>query len=310
VKLLRGDLALGLLSLGLAASLWFVIAGRQTSERGLAVAVELRNFPRDLELTGGAADSVAVRVRASPGLIDSLDPARVLATIDLAGAQEGEKIVQLTPDQVRVPFGFKVVKITPSLLRLQLEGTLRKGVPVRPRIVGRPAAGFELVQVSSEPAEVRIAGPRSRVEDLREAFTEPVSVDAASAAVQATVGVGLADPLVRLEGTSRVFVTARVRESPETRTFEGLEVVAHGRAVSIEPARAAVVVSGPASQIRALGASALQPYVTIPAKGALPLRLRVAVEIGSGHPGVTVVETRPAEVSVRPAQRPRAAPPR
>jgi hypothetical protein len=47
----------------------------------------------------------------------------------------------------------------------------------------------------------------------------------------------------------------------------------------------------------------------VPAGAALPARLPVAVEIGSGHPGVTVVETRPAEVTVRPA-RPRAAAPR
>lgn len=308
MRLLSGEWALRLISLTLAASLWFVIAGRQTSERGLAVAVELRNVPRDLELTGDATDTVAVRVRASPGMIDSLDPARVLVTIDLAGAHEGEKIVHLTPAQVRVPFGFKVVKLTPSLLRLQLERTERKAVDVRPRVVGSPAAGFELAEVVAQPAEIRVAGPRSRVEELREAFTEPVSVAGASAPVQATVGIGLADPLVRLEGGSRVQVTARVRELLATRTFEGLAVVAHGRPAHIEPSQATIVVSGPRSQIQALDARALQPYVTLPAKGTLPARARLAVEIASGHPGVTVVETRPAEVALRPAARPRATP--
>ena len=36
-----------------------------------------------------------------------------------AGAREGETIVQLAPDQVHVPFGFRVVKITPSILPLE-----------------------------------------------------------------------------------------------------------------------------------------------------------------------------------------------
>ncbi len=309
MRLLDADLPLRLASLALAAALWFVIAGRQTAERGLTVAVELRNVPRALELTGDSVDKVEVRVRASPGLIETLDPTRVLATIDLAGAQEGERIVQLTPSQIRVPFGFRVVRITPSLLDLTLESTKRKLVPVRPRVLGRPAAGFELSEVSCDPAEVQIAGPRSRVESVTSAYTEPVSVEGASAPVQETVNVGLADPMVRLEGGSRVRVTARVRETHETRVFENLEVAVQGEGARLQPARAAVVVSGPASQVRSLTASAVRPYVTLPQDGRLPERLPVAVTLGSGHPGVTVVETRPAQVALRPASRPHSTPP-
>jgi hypothetical protein len=307
VRFPHRDLALRLASLALAAGLWFVIAGRQTAERGLAVPVELRNVPRALELTGEPVDSIVVRVRASPGLIDTLDPGRVLATIDLAGAQQGEKIVQLTPAQIRVPFGFRVVRITPSLLTLRLESTRHKAILVEPRIVGRPAAGYELAEVTSEPAEVQIAGPSSNVEAVASAFTEPISVEAASATVQQSVGVGLGDPLLRLEGGSRVRVTARVREAQETRVFEGLVVATQGAAAQLEPARATVVVSGPASQVRALAASALRPYVAVTGQDPLPARLPVSVEIGSGHPGVAVVETRPSEVAVRPA-RPRGSP--
>jgi hypothetical protein len=301
VRFLRGDLALRLVSLALAAGLWFVIAGRQTAERGLSVPVELRNVPRELELTGDAVNAVDVRVRASPGLIDSLDPRKVLATIDLAGAQEGERIVQLTPDRIQVPFGFRVVKITPSLLTLNLESTRRKTVPVRPRVIGRPAAGYEVFEVTSDPAEVRVAGPRSRVREIESAFTEPVSVEAADHTVQEAVNVGLEDPLLRLEGGSRVRVTARVREAHETRVFEGLALVARGRPARLDPSHVAVVVSGPGSQLQTLKASAIRPYVEVPAGGTS--RQPPRVELDGTGPDVSVVETRPAEVSVRPLRR-------
>ncbi len=302
MRLPRRDVVLRLASLLLALGLWFVIAGRQTAERGLAVPVELRNVPRALELTGGAPDSVEVRVRASPRLIDTLDPGRVLATIDLAGAQQGEKIVQLTPAQIRVPFGFRVVRITPSLLTLRLESTMQKAIPVAPRVVGRPAAGYEVSEVASEPAEVAIAGPSSHVRSVVSAFTEPISVEGASATVEESVGVGLGDPLLRLEGHNRVRVTARVREAQETRAFEGLEVAVRGAAARLEPARATVVVTGPASQVRSIDASALRLYVAFTGQDPLPPRLPISVEIGSGHPGLAVVETRPSEVTVRPAR--------
>jgi YbbR domain-containing protein len=268
------------------------------------VTVELRNVPRDLELTGDAVNAVDVRVRASPGLINSLESGNVLATIDLAGAEEGERIVQLTPGMIQVPFGFRVVKITPSLLTLNLERTQRKTIPVRPRVIGRPAPGFEVAEVASDPAEVEVAGPRSRVQEIESAFTEPVSVAGLDRTATERVNVGLEDPLLRLEGGSGVRVTALIRETLETRTFEGLRLEARGRPARLEPSRVTVSVAGPASQVRALAAEDLQPYVALPAEGALPGRLPVAVEISSGHAGVSVLETRPAEVSVRaPRQR-------
>jgi YbbR domain-containing protein len=299
VRLLRGNAPLRLASLGLAAGLWFVIAGKQTAERGVPVAVELRNVPRDLELTGDAVNAVDVRVRASPGLINSLDSGKVLATIDLAGAEEGERIVQLTPDTIQVPFGFRIVKITPSLLTLNLERTQRKAIPVRPRVIGRPAHGFEVAEVASDPAEVRVAGPRSRVQEIESAFTEPVSVEGVDRTTTEIVNVGLEDPLLRLEGGSGVRVTAVVRESQETRTFEGLRIVSRGRPARVEPSRVTVSVAGPASQVRALAPGDLQPYVALPVEGAVPGRLPVAVEISSGHAGVSVLESRPAQVAVR-----------
>ena len=38
-----------------------------------------------------------------------------------------------------MPFGVKVVKISPAILTMNLEQTLQKMVPVRPRLLGRPA---------------------------------------------------------------------------------------------------------------------------------------------------------------------------
>jgi hypothetical protein len=140
------------------------------------------------------------------------------------------------------------------------------------------------------------------VQEIESAFTEPVSVEAADHTVQEGVNVGLEDPLLRLEGGSRVQVTARVAEVRETRVFERLPVVARGRPARLVPARVTVVVSGTAAQLKGLQASAVRPYVEVPA-GERASRQRLAVEIEAAPPGVSVVETRPAEVDVRPLRR-------
>ena len=155
-------------------------------------------------------NAVEVRLRASPSIIQSLGPGDVAAHVDLTGVQEGEHIVNLTGESIRIPFGVKVVRINPSTLTLNLERTVQKMVPVRPRLLGRPAAGHEVAEVTSAPPEVRVSGPKSRVAEVEGAFTEPVSVEAADTTVVENVNLGVDDPLLRIQGSPRVRVTARI----------------------------------------------------------------------------------------------------
>jgi YbbR domain-containing protein len=298
-RLLSGDSLLRVASLALAVVLWIVIAGGDTVERGLSVPVELRNRPADLEITGDLVNSVDVRVRASPGLVESLEASQVRARIDLEGVEEGEHIIQLTAQHIQVPFGFRIVRITPSLVTFNLERSLTKSVPVRPRILGGPAPGFEVESFVSEPAEIRVSGPRSRVQEIESAFTEPVSVAGADATVEQYVNVGLEDPLLRPEAGNLVKVTVRIRERHERTTFENLPIEARGRAAALVPSAVDVLVTGPERVLRGLTASDLHPYVNVPPEhdGARPLP--VAVEVASGHTGASVVQTEPAEVEAR-----------
>jgi YbbR domain-containing protein len=292
------NLSLKAVSLLLAVALWFVIAGEKSSERGLTAPLELQNFPKDLELTGDLLDSVEVRLRASPGIIHRLSPGDVSALIDLQGAGEGERIVHLTPPAIRVPFGVEVVKIAPSIITLNFERTLQRAVPIRPRLLGRPAPGYEVAEVTSDPGEARLAGPKSRVQEIESAFTEPVSVEGAEGNVVDTVTIGVEDPQLRILGGSRTRVTAHIREVQEKRTFDEVEVVARGGAAHLRPGTVRVILEGPASLVRRLRKEDVHPFVNV-VGDAGPRRIKVAVDLG--QEGLNVLSTEPAEVLVRPA---------
>jgi YbbR domain-containing protein len=292
------NLPLKAASLALAVLLWFVIAGEKTSERGISVPLELQNFPKDLELTGDPLNSVEVRLRASPGIIHGLRPGEISAQLNLAGAGEGERIIPLTAEAIRVPFGVRVVKITPASITLNLERTIDKVVPIRPRILGRPAPGFEVGEVTSNPPEIHITGPKSRVQEVESAFTEPVSVEEAKAPVVEAVNIGLEDPVLRVQGALRARISVRVQEIHEKRAFDGLPVTPRGGAALLRPSAVRVVVTGTAESLRGLAAGDLKPYVELgPNDGSG--RLPVEVEVGPGHPGVSVLLTEPAQVTVR-----------
>lgn len=294
--MLLGDAGIKLMSVALAVLMWIVIAGEKTSEMGLSVPVELQNFPKSLELTGEPVNLVEVRVRASPGVIQQLGPGDVSAQIDLAGASEGERIVHLTARAIRAPFGVQVVKITPSSLGLNFERTLQKTVPIRPRLIGRPAAGFEVAGVLAKPAEVSIAGPRTRVAEIESAFTEPLSVDDARQTVIEVVNIGLDDPTLRIQGSPRVEVSARIRPVVARRTLlvplEARDGVQPARPTSVR-----VLLTGPAPALQRLAAGDVRAWLEAPAERETraPVRAELAVPL----PGVMIDGVTPEQWPVR-----------
>jgi YbbR-like protein len=198
------------------------------------------------------------------------------------------------------------VKIAPSILTLSFDRTLEKAVPVRPRLVGTPAAGFEVTAVTSTPASVRIDGPRSRVEGVETAFTEAVGVDGATGPVNATVSVGLPDPLLRLIGNPLVQVAVRVAEASQKRAFDGLLVDVRGGAALARPAHVRVVVAGTAAALESLTEASLRPYVIlVPGPPGEPQRARVSLDL---PPGLSVAAIDPEELILRPSNK-RNAPP-
>lgn len=292
------NLLLKAASLVLATLLWFVIAGEKTSEVGLEVPVELRNFPPGLELVEEAPRSVEVRLRASPGRLQGLGDREVHAALDLSGVGEGRRILHLTPDAIQVPFGVDVVKITPARLTLEFERTLEVDVPVRATVEGEPAAGYEVEEVVARPATVRVAGPASRVEGVEHAYTEPLSIRGATQPVSAELAAGLDDPLLRLAGERRVRVTARIREEWTEREFEAIEVRLDDESRQARPAHVRVRLRGPREAVAELTpehVSARALVADADEDGEAP----VAVELAGGYRELEVVAVDPERVRLQ-----------
>src|SRR5437764_178747 len=85
-----------------------------------------------------------------------------------------------------------------KVLAIALATLLWVTVPVVPATQGEPAPGFVAGRVSAEPATVDIVGPDTRVRQIAEATTEPVSIAGARSRVRDVVTVGVVDSSVRL----------------------------------------------------------------------------------------------------------------
>jgi YbbR domain-containing protein len=204
------NLGLKFLSTCIAALLWLVVAGERVVERVMRAPVELQNLPDGLELIGNPPDTVEVRLRGPSGGLSRMAAGDMAAVIDLQTARPGRRLFHLTQSQVTVPYGMEVVQVGPSTLTMEFEISGVRMVPVEPDIEGRPAEGYEVTKVVSEPQQVEVAGPESALKRLRAAVTESVSVEDQSRSVREVVTIGVPDPTLRLRSPQTAVVTVTI----------------------------------------------------------------------------------------------------
>jgi YbbR domain-containing protein len=204
------NLGLKFLSTCIAALLWLVVAGERVVERVMRAPVEFQNLPNGLELVGNPPDTVEVRLRGSSGALSRMGPGDLSTVLDLKTARPGRRLFHLTATQVSVPYGIDVVQVGPSTLTMEFEMSGVRIVPVEPDIEGRPAAGFEVTKVTSEPATVEVAGPESALKRLQSAVTEPVVVTDETRSVREVVTIGVPDASLRLTTPQTAVVTVTI----------------------------------------------------------------------------------------------------
>lgn len=204
------NLGLKFLSMLVAALLWLIVAGERVVERVMRAPVEFQNLPAGLELVGNPPDSVEVRLRGSSGTLSRMAAGDMSAVIDLSTARPGRRLFHITQSQVSVPYGLEIVQVGPSTLTMEFEVSAIRRVPVEPDVDGRPAAGFEVTKVTSDPESVEVAGPETALKLLRAAITEPVTVTDQSRTVREVVTIGVPDSTLRLRTPQTAVVTVTI----------------------------------------------------------------------------------------------------
>jgi YbbR domain-containing protein len=294
------NVGLKFLSICIATLLWLVIAGDRIVERGMRVPVEYQNLPAGLEIVGDPVDFVDVRLRGSSGTISRLAPAETSAVIDLRSARPGRRLFHLTASQVSIPYGVEVVQVAPATLPIEFENSAVRIVQVRPSLEGQPAAGYEVLNVTTTPATVEIIGPESSLRGLDEAMTEPVTITDQRRPVREVVTVGVADPTVRLRTPQTATVIVQIGPGTSTRTLTGVPLTVtnpeEGVQVRTVPTTVALGLKGTREDIETARAESVQAQVDV--AGLSPGEHTVEVKV-QARLGLTVESITPRTVRVR-----------
>ena len=201
------NFGLKLLSLALAVALWLVVTRDPVAEVAVDVPIEFHNIPQNLEISSENVPRAQIWVRGPQRVVRRLQAADVYAEIELDGMRPGERTFDLTAEQVRRPKELDVVQIVPSQFHLAFDARLIRQVPVRPRVFGSFAPGYQIARIVAEPSTITVGGPQKRVEAVEAAITD--SVDASGTMDRATFvrHAYVSDPVVQVMNPNPVRVT-------------------------------------------------------------------------------------------------------
>ena len=175
-KIFLENLGLKIASILLSIFLWVFVTSRGLSEMSLDIPLEFKNVPAGLELVHQSTKVVSLSIKGQERFIKDIRSPDIRVYVDLGKAKKGEGVYYLNRDNVKHPHIVNVINITPSYVKVQLDETITKTVPVRPVVIGTPESGFYVKSIEVIPKTVVIEGVRSELKKIYNLKTEPIDV--------------------------------------------------------------------------------------------------------------------------------------
>ena len=207
IELLTQNAGWKVLSLAIAALLWFTYARDPEIGAFVSVPVEYRGMPEDMEIGSDLVGSVSIDLRGPSEKVANFSGAKSAAVLDFSGIHKpGERTFQIDERNINLPSGMRLVRAIPAQIRLQFERRTRHDVPVQARFSGAPTKGYQVDRYEVEPKQVTLVGPESHVKKIEYAATDPVDLGSVVGESDFQVNAFVADPHVRFEKPAKISV--------------------------------------------------------------------------------------------------------
>ncbi|MDD9942640.1 MAG: CdaR family protein [Myxococcales bacterium] len=303
VRIAAHNLPLKVLSLALSIALFSIVHSDQDAQRTVFLDVVALLPPPDADkmLLTELPHQVKVTLRGSQARINALerDDFRPIQ-MDLTDTTRRFHYFEST--SVDVGGNVQVVEIQPTRVVLDWADSGERRVPIKPRLDGTVAPGFELKRpVDIQPSSVSLRGPSGALNSITAVYTDVISIEGLTEGThERRIPLEPLPPHTSYVDDVSVQVVLQVGAKLVERTLARLEVSAVGPGDAVlRPARVSVTVRGPATRIDQLDAEQLVPIVKLDADGGVgtaPARVVVRaideVEVVSISPETVLVRRR------------------
>jgi YbbR domain-containing protein len=261
---LTENLNLKLVSIGFTLVLYSLVHGAQDAQRSVPVDLVLLLPSDDVNrvLVSPIPPQVRVTLRGPRTTLDELHADDIgNLQVDVRAGQDRRVIFEKS--SVHVPTGVQVDQIDPPGIDLQWDDVITRDVPVQVTVTGTPAPGFIVKgQPLSDPANVRVRGPKGEVAVLQHARADAFDVSGLSEGTY-TRALAIDRPTGHLAFDIRsVSVTTQITRELAERTFTKLPVIVVGQAkAKTTPTEVDVRIACPPDIVHSLRSEQIVPRV-------------------------------------------------
>lgn len=245
------------------------------NEIEILIPVDPYRLPDGLTLVGPALKEIEVQVKGPVSVLDDLRQDVPRYKLDLSGGAVGMESIAIDPDLIKMPAGAQITRINPAYLMIKVDRLLKKQVPVKVAVSGKPASSYAINGTLVKPSTMLICGPETAVGLVDEIFTKPIDVSTRSESFKKEIAVVLAEDVEICSSPKIVLVEIYFAAKITTKRFAGILVQGNNALYefNISPGTLTLEIKGPLSII-----NSLQPQRDI----------RVFVELENLKPGVYV----------------------
>ncbi len=220
------NLTLKILSLILAAFLWFFVSGKSKTELALSVQVEFTSIPADMNIVTKVPTSIHIRVKGTKTLLRPLTAKPPSLSINLAKAVTGENVIRLAQESFNdLPLGVDVVNIDPDTLTIYLDRFIKVTLPIEIKTKGVLPKGFQIRKIKITPPTAEFRASEEYLKEHDIVFSEPIDI---SQLVQNTkVNISLLAPpneLKLLNPERKISAAIEIGESQAQRVIKGIRI--------------------------------------------------------------------------------------
>ena len=134
--------------------------------------------------------------------------------LDLQKAVAGANTFTITEENIVLPPGIGIRRVEPSVVKVILDTTLKKELPVQVDWVGRLPDSLILEQVTLSPEKTTVLGGSRILKDMETVYTEKVPLGTISESGQMAVNLALRPATLKIAagGRDKVQVSYVIRQ--------------------------------------------------------------------------------------------------
>ncbi len=273
------DISIKLFSLLVAVLLFMFVGVESSTAVDAKFALEYRTTD-DMMVTSRPPRYVTVTMRGPWVGFRAFDDLPAIQ-IDLREMEPGTVQRTIEVRDLRTPAGMTIISIQPTTIDLSLDRRIEKWVAVEVVPEGRLEFGYEIAEVRTEPTQVRVVGPASKMNTLDFVHTRPVILTDKNSNLSVFVELRPPAPPLRLVEQRPIQVFVEIREEVLQRNLE-MTVTAKDapKGLRINPKKILLTLKGPRLLVDRIDRNELQALVELspPVAGQRKFEAAVTIE--------------------------------